>query len=166
MTTAMIYLYTWASPDSSGIAEFHSAEERDTAAINRMLTVVDDEDRRTKMMAASLSDAYEMSYDDRYAAGLDMQWKDIAWEMPKPTEPTEPTLFRVPVTIAATAYVKAHTEDEAVSKALDVLGEADLTVSGDNLISGKSFDSPDLPEVSLSPAMTVYEIQGYADQVK
>lgn len=63
-------------------------------------------------------------------------------------------LFRVEMTIAATAYIRAESAEEAEQKA-EALAHEVLEVSDDNLISGLDFDDPDLPEVSLSPAMTI-----------
>lgn len=67
-------------------------------------------------------------------------------------------VYRIDVTLAATAYVKAESVNEAKllvrnleGRALEVQETGDCEVR----ISGARYDSPTLPEVSLSPAMTV-----------
>ena len=68
-------------------------------------------------------------------------------------------LYAIGVTIHATAYVKAANEGEALAAAHnDLRGNAIyLPDNVTDLFSGANFDSPDLPKVSLSPAMTVVE---------
>jgi hypothetical protein len=71
-------------------------------------------------------------------------------------------LFRVDVQIAGTAYVKAKSQREAEEKLKVQLTQATLMVADDAEsdvpISGLRFDDPDLPDVSLSPAMTIHGI--------
>jgi hypothetical protein len=78
------------------------------------------------------------------------------------------TLYRIEMAVAATAYVKAKNKQEAIEKAL-ALSNTFLTVAetphddtaeGEIAISGASFDWPGLPEISLSPAMTILGVSG------
>jgi hypothetical protein len=70
------------------------------------------------------------------------------------------TVYRIEVELSATAYVKADSEEAAIAKlrALDTvaveIGRRDQQINDDLWISGRQYDDPDLPEVSLSPAMT------------
>lgn len=67
-------------------------------------------------------------------------------------------LWSIDIKICATAYIKAETEEEAMKIANDLknngleLDEQD----GETPISCKQYSDPDLPDVSLSPAMTLY----------
>lgn len=75
-------------------------------------------------------------------------------------------VFSIDVPIVATAYIRAATAEEAERIASKQLHYAVLhavaTSGSEVLISGAAFDSPDLPEVSLSPAMSVYNPSEYA----
>jgi hypothetical protein len=66
-------------------------------------------------------------------------------------------IYRIDMMVAATAYIRANSEDEALQLARamrdDTLEVADA--GSEVPISGARFDDPDLPDVSLSPAMTV-----------
>lgn len=65
---------------------------------------------------------------------------------------------RIPVTVQATAYVRAANADEARRKLYDAIQKDPILEVGDDScgwISGRRFDDPDLPVVSLSPAMTI-----------
>jgi hypothetical protein len=65
-------------------------------------------------------------------------------------------VYRVDVMICATAYIKADSEQEARKKLAAIDGTTDATHPDSELpISGEQFDSPDLPEVSISPALTL-----------
>lgn len=70
-------------------------------------------------------------------------------------------LYSIDIKICATAYIKAESEEEAMKIAKEQLADTGMELP-DNLdwlelpITGKEFDSPDLPDVSLSPAMTLY----------
>lgn len=68
-------------------------------------------------------------------------------------------LYSVDIKICATAYIKAKTPEEAFEIAKSLKHGA-LELSPDEYqdipISGRQYDDPDLPDVSLSPAMTVY----------
>lgn len=72
-------------------------------------------------------------------------------------------LFEIDVTVYGTAYVRAESADDAVRMAHSRLHERGIEVMDSELISGKQFDDPDLPEVSLSPAMTIAEIGDHAE---
>lgn len=64
-------------------------------------------------------------------------------------------LFSIDLKVAATAYVRAENKEQAIAAL-----KAELARSGTDLvefeISGLSFDNPELPTISLSPAMTVW----------
>lgn len=65
-------------------------------------------------------------------------------------------VFRLDVQIAATAYIRAANAEDAAKRAAEELTDTDLMVmEDDDMISGKQCDDPDLPNVSLSPAMTI-----------
>lgn len=67
-------------------------------------------------------------------------------------------VYSIDVKIYATAYIRADSEAEAlkIAKAMkdDCLELCEQ--DGDPAISGLNYDNPDLPGVSLSPAMTIY----------
>jgi hypothetical protein len=65
--------------------------------------------------------------------------------------------------ICATAYIRADNEQQAEEK-LRTLHLATLEVAeqdGGVCVSGAPYDDPELPELSLSPAMSVYADNGY-----
>lgn len=65
------------------------------------------------------------------------------------------TLYCAEITIAATVYVQAKNKTEAKKMIREL--HHDISEDGfSELISGARFDDPDLPEISLSPAMTLY----------
>jgi len=70
-------------------------------------------------------------------------------------------VFRIEVAIMATAYVKADDEESARRRLLELDGETfehasrDQQLTDDLWISGRQYDDPDLPDVALSPAMTL-----------
>lgn len=77
--------------------------------------------------------------------------------------PRAERLFSVDVKIAATAYVRATSKAEAKRKVRGLKNQGfelpdahsrfeDLEIP----ISGRDFSDPDLPEISLSPAMTCH----------
>jgi hypothetical protein len=67
-----------------------------------------------------------------------------------------PPVFSQEVWICATVYVQADSAEEADAK-LQQLDDMDtVMLAGGPLVSGIAFDSPDLPEVSLSPNATVH----------
>lgn len=68
-------------------------------------------------------------------------------------------VYSITIQIAATAYIKADNEAEALAKANALnLRALELPTGylGEVAISGLRFDNPHLPEVSLSPAMTMH----------
>ncbi len=71
-----------------------------------------------------------------------------------------PKLFNADITITATAYVIAENEDEAREKISALQGDyiefSDRRQQvADNLfVTGETY-GPDMPELSLSPAMTI-----------
>jgi hypothetical protein len=77
-------------------------------------------------------------------------------------------VWNLDLKVYATAYVTADTAEEALAKLRKHFQMADGTPletldlevgegeAQDFEISGTSFDDPDLPEICLSPAMTVY----------
>jgi hypothetical protein len=73
-------------------------------------------------------------------------------------------IYQVDVDICATVYVRASSPEEAMQKLHAALPRDtfDLEVKGagncEIEISGARFDSADLPEVSMSPAMTGYKL--------
>lgn len=74
-------------------------------------------------------------------------------------------VWSIDVKITGTAYVRANSAREARRKLPDQFdGEPYLGLemreggAGDFEISGADFDDPTLPELSLSPAMTVWTI--------
>lgn len=70
-------------------------------------------------------------------------------------------VFRTDIWIAATVYVKAD-DEEAAAKIVNRLDFDGIELQEQELygedfaISGARFDSDELPDVSLSPAMTIY----------
>lgn len=64
-------------------------------------------------------------------------------------------LYSVELRLAATAYVKAESPEEALERAKTLIGDPLELESDDETISGRKYDDPELPEVSLSPAMTI-----------
>ncbi|TIW53855.1 MAG: hypothetical protein E5V54_24140 [Mesorhizobium sp.] len=67
-------------------------------------------------------------------------------------------LYSIELKICATAYIKAGNADEALTMAKDLVGDG-IELREDEYaelpISGKRYDDEDLPDVSLSPAMTI-----------
>ena len=83
-------------------------------------------------------------------------------------------LFSIDVQVWATAYVKAETAKEAfeIAKGLKWSSPIILDSEGDVEVSGLPYDDEDLPDVSLSPAMTIHgpkdgdvpeEVHNYGD---
>lgn len=72
-------------------------------------------------------------------------------------------LYSTGILIAATVYIKAENEAQALEKLkaasyTEALVQ-DFTFEGD-IISERQFDNPRLPDVSLSPVMTCMGLQG------
>lgn len=69
-------------------------------------------------------------------------------------------LFSIGLTVYATAYIRAENAEEARDKARQLRNlsiEVPPGKRGDVMISGLPFDHPDLPDLSVSPAMTTGE---------
>lgn len=65
-------------------------------------------------------------------------------------------IYSIDVLVYATAYIRAANVSEAMEKARKMRGASiDTEQGGDVVISGANYDDPALPDVSLSPAMTV-----------
>ncbi|MBI1202636.1 MAG: hypothetical protein GC182_09015 [Rhodopseudomonas sp.] len=69
-------------------------------------------------------------------------------------------IYRVDMRVCATAYIKANSPEQARRIACGLKGKSpDIADSeGEVAVSGLSFDNPNLPAVSLSPAMTIIAI--------
>lgn len=69
-------------------------------------------------------------------------------------------VYSIEVQVAATAYIRAKNPAEAMEKAKALKDSSPdiLDSGGDVPVSGARLDSSDLPEVSLSPAMTILGI--------
>lgn len=63
-------------------------------------------------------------------------------------------VYSIDLVVAATAYIKAENEEEAIAKIRE-FADGELMVEG-TMISDAQFRSPNLPDVSLSPAMTIH----------
>jgi hypothetical protein len=70
-------------------------------------------------------------------------------------------VYAIEVIVAATAYIRANTEEEAREKVRSLSGNyfEVQPQDGDVCINGAQYDDPELPNVSLSPAMTILEIE-------
>jgi hypothetical protein len=68
-------------------------------------------------------------------------------------------VFSIDVRMVATAYIRAETHEAAVELVQRQLHETGLDLEvgymNDVPISGLQYHDPELPEVSLSPAMTI-----------
>lgn len=72
-------------------------------------------------------------------------------------------LYRINIDICATAYIQASSPEAAATIAKGLTGgalELPQGMCGDVEISGKQFNNPDMPLVSLSPAMTIQGPRG------
>lgn len=72
-------------------------------------------------------------------------------------------VFNIDVRIYGTAYIRAADENEALEKLAEQLPRyTNLTLPdrtseyGEVWVSGKRYDDPDLPTVSLSPVFTIH----------
>lgn len=68
-------------------------------------------------------------------------------------------VYGVEIKICATAYVKARSEAEAIEEVRKLDGtflELQEDDGNDPPISNRRYDDPSLPDISISPAMTVY----------
>ncbi|MBX8803291.1 hypothetical protein HBA92_21430 [Ochrobactrum sp. MR28] len=70
-------------------------------------------------------------------------------------------IFSVPITLYGTAYVKAETAEAAHARA-SVMTNGCVEIMGDNrdLFCGLAFDNPCLPDLSISPAITIGDVDG------
>lgn len=66
-------------------------------------------------------------------------------------------LYKFDIEICATAYIKAPSAEAATVMALGLKNQALelFEQDGEIPISGRRFDNPALPTISLSPAMTI-----------
>jgi hypothetical protein len=66
-------------------------------------------------------------------------------------------IYSVDIPVWASVYIKAENEEEAKQKLLTVAGLCINEHDGESEVevSNLRFDDPDLPEISLSPAMTI-----------
>jgi hypothetical protein len=62
-------------------------------------------------------------------------------------------LYRIDVQLNATAYVKATSEQEALERAKKFIENEPFEFEGAD-ISGVRYTNPNLPDISLSPAMS------------
>lgn len=67
-------------------------------------------------------------------------------------------IYQIDMQVCATAYIRAKNADEArkIAEELTYGSPAIADSGGDVEVSGRRFDDPDLPDVSLSPAMTIH----------
>lgn len=61
------------------------------------------------------------------------------------------SVYRVEMLVAATAYIRADSEEEARQKADALKGQIVKLASAEIEVSDTSFDDTDLPDVSMSP---------------
>jgi hypothetical protein len=68
-------------------------------------------------------------------------------------------LYSIEMRVVATAYIKANNATEAMAKAKMLHGDGlEVADAGSEVaICGMRYSDPNLPEVSLSPAMTIWE---------
>lgn len=69
-------------------------------------------------------------------------------------------VYSIDIRVAATAYIKASSRAEAIAKARGLHGDClnvEDPAQSDVEISARRYDDPDLPEVSLSPVMTLWD---------
>lgn len=67
-------------------------------------------------------------------------------------------LYSIDVKLYATAYIKARSPGEAlkIARELKDCSPSILDHAGDVPVCGAIFSDPELPDVSLSPAMTIH----------
>jgi hypothetical protein len=79
------------------------------------------------------------------------------------------SVYRVEVTIQATAYVRAEDAEQAQTMIAGLDGETfelsrrDMVLTEELSISGRQYDDPELPTISLSPAMTLRVVEPEAE---
>lgn len=69
-------------------------------------------------------------------------------------------IYQIDMQLCATAYIRATNAVEArkIAEAMKDSSPEILDAEGDVPISGLAFDNPDLPDESLSPAMTIHGV--------
>ncbi len=69
-------------------------------------------------------------------------------------------IYQIDMQLCATAYIRAENAVEArkIAEAMKDSSPDILDSGGDVPISGLAFDDPDLPDGSLSPAMTIHGV--------
>lgn len=75
-------------------------------------------------------------------------------------------VYSIDIRVAATAYVKADTEADALRKVATIHGDClnvHNPVESEVEISSAMLDDPELPEVSISPVMTVWGPTGHIE---
>lgn len=75
-------------------------------------------------------------------------------------------IYNVPITIYATAYVRAESEEKALELAKTLSDTNFLSDGTDDRVSDKQFGDPELPDVSISPAMTFADPEGYIEEIE
>ena len=79
-------------------------------------------------------------------------------------------IYRVEVRVEATAYVRADSAEQAQAGMLALDGETfelsrrDVQLTDQLWVSGRQYDDPELPVISLSPAMTLRVVDPEAEQ--
>lgn len=78
-------------------------------------------------------------------------------------------VYRIEVAIQATAYVKAEDAEQAQTMMAELDGETfelsrrDMVLTEQLSVSGRQYDDPELPAISLSPAMTLRVVEPEAE---
>jgi hypothetical protein len=73
---------------------------------------------------------------------------------------TMTNLYKIDLKVCATAYIKAASTGDAMEKVRHLTRRSIVTNGGDGdvLISDLEYDHPGLPEISVSPAMTIHGV--------
>jgi hypothetical protein len=66
------------------------------------------------------------------------------------------TIYSIDLKVAATAYVRANSKEEAIQALKDEISDRYGTDIVDFEVSELRLDSEELPDISLSPVMTVW----------
>ena len=64
------------------------------------------------------------------------------------------SIYQIDLKVAATAYIRANSKEEAIQALKDEIGKHGTDII-DFETSERKFDDPELPDISLSTAMTV-----------
>lgn len=75
-------------------------------------------------------------------------------------------VFALDLKVSATVYVKAKTKEQAIQALKDELPQNGWAEIADFESSAASFQSPELPEISISPAMTIHGPWGSYDDMQ